>query len=201
MNKLCRPVNRTIEQDWDKIRKIYNRVVAKMKNNELDADSQWVEEWGSTQYNLGKLGSLIMGDTLTPQWGAASGPIFESALPWASQARELFKSLNFHSMIWSDTIANVARHRDGQPDHEVGMPECKINFIVSSDDINAKTIVYDNLYSEQYPSTLNSVWLLDTSYPHEIWSNGHREVFQFKFFNHYADVANFLETIGSITFK
>jgi len=204
MNKLCCPVNITIEQNWDSIRALYRTVFDKQKLGKLDHDLIEVDEWGGTQYNLDRHGSLMLSQRLSPNWGSLSGPILNRLLPWHKQVVEIFKPLNFGMVIWSDTIADVTRHVDAKISEEYSLPQCKINYIVSSEDQLAKTIVYDSnedSYYESYPSTLNHAWLLNTSHPHEIWSKGHREILQFKFFNHYDDVADFLKQVGPITLK
>jgi hypothetical protein len=184
----------TIDQDWNKIRKIYSVIVDKMNNDQIDS-FYYIEERGGTQYNLGSFGSLVYGDGLSPDWGAWGGPLLESSLGWVQQARDYFQGLNFHGMIFSVTEHPVDLHIDGRPPEEKHLNECKINYIVETQDVSAKTYVYNqdspDIF-EWYPSIPGHAYLLDTSNPHEVQASGHREVLQFKFFNTFDEVKNFL---------
>lgn len=202
-NSLCSSVDITISQDWESIRKMCKTLVDKKNQGELDKNSRYINEWGGTRYDLDKYGMFFIGNELTPNWIVASGPILYRLLPWYPKAKELFKTLDFN-IIWSVTETDVLLHQDGKTGEAENRPACKINYIVYSEDVNATTVVYDKndpSISASYPSTLDRGWLLDTDNPHEIWSKGHREVLQFRFFNEYKEIRELLDQIGPIRFE
>lgn len=196
-------VNITIDQDWDRIRKIYNHILQKRLDNSL-TDNYFVPEWEATQYNLGTLGSLVYNEILSPDWGTWSGLLLDSSLGWVQQARDYFRGLNFHGVSFSVTEHSISQHIDGKIASENDLAQCKINYIVYSEDQSATTYVYnrdDPTICNSYPSDFGHAYLLDVTHPHEVHSAGHREVLQFKFFNSYDEVKSFLEKAGPVHFS
>ena len=197
---MIKSVDITIHQDWNKVRDLYNSVLAMKDANKL-TNKHAVTEWYSTQYDIGNYGSLIYDheDALSKDWGVLNGKILHPQLSWYNQARELFANLNFHGCAWSVSNTNIRLHCDGKTESEKDQLFCNLNYIISSDDPTGSTISYDSDTVSSYPSVPNTAWLLDPGLPHEVKCNGHREILQFKFFNSYDNVANFLDAYGPIT--
>jgi hypothetical protein len=201
MNRLCRQIDMTIDQDWTSIRKYYSAVLNKLDRGELAADNTHVQEINSTQYNLDHFGSLVMSDHLSTRWGFLTGALLEQMLPWAPRACEIFSPLTISSIAWTVTTGNVAVHCDSKVLSEQDLGICKINFIVDSNDpaaITTLTDINNPEYSESYPTVPGTAWLLDVLQPHSVTSAGYREIVQFKFLNSYAEVAEFSKQIGPI---
>ena len=201
MKRLCCQVDMTINQDWTPIRKYYSAVLNKLDRGELDADTTYVQEIKSTQYNIGHLGSLTMSDHLGTRWGFLTGALFEQMLPWITHAREIFAPVTLSNISWTVTNGNVSVHIDSKSLGEEDLGLCKINFIVDSNDPAAVTMLTDvnnPEYSESYPTVPGTAWLLDVLQPHSVTSTGYREIVQFKFLNSYAEVAEFFKQIGPI---
>lgn len=201
MNRLCCQVDMTIDQDWTPIRKYYSAVLNKFDCGELAADSTYIQEINSTQYNLGRFGSLTISDHLSKRWGFLTGALLEQMLPWTAHAREIFAPVALSGISWTVTTGDVAVHADAKNFGEEHLGFCKINFIVDSNDpaaVTTVTDINDVEYSESYPTVPGTAWLLDVLQPHTVTSTGYREIVQFKFLNSYAEVAEFFKQIGPI---
>jgi hypothetical protein len=62
-------------------------------------------------------------------------------------------------------------------------PVCKVNYIISCADPDAVTLsqdANDPTIFHSYPSVPHTAWLLDTGLPHEVKSQGCREILEFK---------------------
>lgn len=189
------PVRIKIENfDWKIIRKLHQVMLDKQSRREYSSFNPH-DYGGDPRYDFAGLGSLIYGDQLSINWGTMCGPLFESKLPWIDTVRDYFSGLNFHGVLWSKTYGNVAKHMDVPNINEENKSQCKINYIVSAVDLNAVTKVYDpnnENIEESYPSIPGQAFLLDVNCPHEVLCDGEREVLQFKFFESFNTVKNFL---------
>jgi hypothetical protein len=200
MPKMQKQCNIKIYQDWDKIRSMYDTLLDKKLSGEI---KNITHKPTMTIFSMGSLGSL---QSYThhgpPDWTLWSGKLLEKQLHWATQARDFFSGLNFNGFSWNSHAGNVSLHVDHtEPD----IPICKINYIVRSDDINAKTISYDptdKTYTETYYSIPDTAWLLKITKPHEVVNipSGKRETLQFSFNNEFDDIAEYIDIKGPITF-
>lgn len=201
---MIQPVDLTIHQNWNKVRSLYQSILAKKEANTFP-NKNFLETGQAKLYNIGSYGSLIYEDSdmLSKDWGNLTGKILYQTLPWFNHAQRIFADLNFYSCNWSVGHTNIRRHCDGKPDKESSLSFCNLNFIVSCEDPTAVTLSYDasdpNIVSS-YPSKPNTAWLLDPNLPHEVKNSGLREILQFKFLNSYDNVAKFLNQTGPIVF-
>lgn len=203
-NRLCRPVDLTINANWKKIRDVYNFINGQRINGKLDKDSLSVPEYNAVQYNLGTHGSLILALTLSDDWCSWGGEMLSNLLPWSNKIHEMFAPLDLCEIVLSVTYTDIKLHIDSKRDGEEEREHCKLNYIVTSEDVNGKTWIYDRddpTYSEYYPSIPGKAYLIDVTHPHKVDSNAYREVLQFKFWNTFEEVASVLDRLGPITLK
>jgi hypothetical protein len=207
MSKMQKQYNIKIHQDWDKVRSLYSVLMEKKSKGlleEVDMSEQKYSD-NARLYAIGTMGGLLSTDDLgIKDWTMWSGLLLEKQLPWADQAREYFSGLNLHGFTWNPSIGSAQRHIDA-PMKVKTFPMCKINYIVKSDDINARTVSYDltdETYTETYYSVPDTAWLLKISMPHEVINdpNGKRELLQFEFHNEFEEVAEYLDKKDSIVF-
>lgn len=203
MDHLQKPVNLVINQDWSEILTRYDTIHNMMLAGKFDKDSQWVPEWAAMQYNFSSMGSIILDEILSKEWGTWTGPLLYSHFKWMQDAEKFFADLNFHGVGLSVTYEDVALHMDGKRGEEQLLPQCKLLYVVRSDDKDAVTISHDkdNLsLTKSTISTPGTAFLLNTNEPHEVKSNGYRAVLQFKFLEDFKTVSKFLDNCGPIAF-
>lgn len=200
-----------VNQDWEKIRQIYQTLAQKINTNTLSSDtkSDIVQNdagsvYGYTQYNMNTFGSVLRSDEgLSADWDTWCGPMLYRMLPWYQYAHDVFAGLTLQTIAWSVTYEDVKLHIDPKVGDESNLGQTKINYIVSASDPNAVTKVYDKLnpnISSEYLSIPNTAWLLNIDNPHEVKCQGRREVLQFKFLNDFSEVCKILQQIGPIRF-
>jgi len=207
---LIKKVDMTINQDWFKVRNAYDLIYNKIINGELDKysyDHGYSIADNSKAYDLSNFGSV----ELTKGWSEKDwlfwqGQYFYSLLPWYKQAKEYFKDLEFESIMWVVSYDTIREHIDLKHISDVNTPDdppqCKLTYIVSSQDPDAYTIARDVKNSEifaTYQSIPDTAWLLHTGHIHGVYANsGLREVLQFKFNRTYDEVCAYLDKIGPI---
>lgn len=216
MSKLQRQCDIKIYQNWDNIRLLYDNLLDKKLAGKFKETDLTEEFEGSTlqyqnytqitkSYSFGFLGTLMSSNDLTiDDWTTWSGTFLEKQLPWAEQAREYFSGLNFNGFTWSPMVGSAIKHVDA-PGKQKTAPMCKINYIVKSDDHNARTVSYDPIdetYTETYYSIPKTAWLLNIAKPHEVIndSNKKRELLQFNFNNTFEEVSEYLDKKDPIVF-
>ena len=206
MDYLQKPVNVKINQDWSEILKKYDNIHSMILSGKLDKDLQpKAAGWPVKRYNFGNMGSVLIDDAaLSNNWGTWTGPLLDSQLKWIDQARKLFVNLNFyHSVGLSITYEDVAVHTDAKPYDESDLSQCKLLYVIKSEDPNAKTIshdINDPTITRSFPSVPGTAFLLDTNSPHEVKAKGYRAVLQFKFFTDFNVIADFFDRHGPIEF-
>ena len=189
-----------INQDWEKLSKCYSEICKKHKENQLHS-KKYVEEWDGILYNLDKFGSLFYGNDKGIVWYTWSGQLLESMCPWVKEAKTLFKDINFKSLSYQVTTEGIPLHVDSKIEAEKDEGQCKINFIVETQNEDIITTVIGENIVDSYRSIPNTAWLIDTNYPHSLNGKGRRVSLQFKFFNNFETVSNFFQNQGQITFK
>ena len=200
-DRLQQQIDLKIQYDWSKIRDYYNILIKNMSENKFDkyAKEYPDEENGlATYYSIGNHGCIIHNDGLSKDWNIWTGKMLESMVPWIPEAKGLFKNLKLDSIKFGSITTSVKKHRDGGVNSE---PMCNLTYIISSADPNARTISYDNndpRITKVISSTPGTAYLLDTQTPHEIISEGFREVFQFCFKNDFDILVDQLNNIGPI---
>jgi hypothetical protein len=189
----------TIQQDWNPIRKVYQSLLDLKQANKLREE---VNDSPTAHYRIGNHSSLLVDKKSTlNDWTSLSGEIVDINLKWINQARKLFSGLNFQGCAYNVTHIDLQLHVDIFP--EEIKPVCKVNYIVSCEDPNAITLSQDAddaTIFHSYPSVPRTAWLLDTGLPHEVKSQGCREILEFKFHNSYETLCEFFTQVGPIVF-
>jgi hypothetical protein len=141
-----------------------------------------------------------------------NGPILNKLIPWHNKIKDAFTGLNYVDLSYQINFGSIPEHIDPIDQFDVkdqfnaksepGLKLCKINYIISSDFPDSKTIVYDrdSDQTEFYPSTVGGSWLLDVTKPHEVIGNGTREIASFKFYNTFSEVKNYMKMKDPIIF-
>jgi hypothetical protein len=203
MDYLQKPVNLVINQDWNEILTKYDTIHSMMLAGKFDKDSKWVPEWVAMQYNFSSMGAIVLDKVLSKDWGTWTGPLLYSHLKWMQHAEKFFADLNFQGVGLSVTYEDIAIHTDGKLDEERLLPQCKLLYVVRSDDKDAVTISHDkdNLsLIQSMVSVPGTSFLLNTNAPHEVKSKGYRAVLQFKFLEDFKTVSKFVDNCGPISF-
>jgi len=210
---MCK-VNMTITQDWVRVRDAYERILKKIDNGELDNYKKiggYGEADQAADYDLGSYGkmSITMGWS-EREWLFWNGKYLHTLLPWYSQAVEYFDGVILEDIMWVVSYDTIREHIDMKHKNDIkdpdDPPQCKLTYIVSSEDPDAYTVsrdVNDHDISDQYPSTVDTAWLLHTGHLHGVYSepNMKREILQFKFASKYSEVCELLDRKGPIHFK
>ena len=197
-------VNLEIDYNWSKVREFYHRLVkdtANGKFNQYAHEYPHEENGPMTIYGISNYGSIMHSDDLSKNWNIWTGQLLENMIPWFPEAKELFKNLKLDTIKFGSNTSSVKKHVDGTFDSD---PICNLTYIISNTDPNAKTISYnvnDPKITKATPSIPGTAYLLDTQAPHEIISDGPREVFQFCFKNDFNYIVNELNNIGPIRLK
>jgi len=201
---LLRPVDlEIVNQDWNKVIEFYYKACAMRDAGKFTGN--YIEEILSTEYSFKEFGSITTQFDENDEWywDTISGKIFDSFFPWLPEAKKTFKNLNLANISLSLTPGDIKLHIDAKKTSEKSSNQCKINYVVSTEDPNAVTTVYDindkNIFAS-YPSIPQKFWLLNTDHPHEVKSNGFRIMFYFKFYNSFEEVADRLAQLEPIRF-
>ena len=211
---LMRKVNMTITQDWSKVRGACDRILKKINNGELDKYKK-AGGYGladqATDYDIGSYGkmSITMGWS-DREWLFWNGKYLHSLFPWYPQAVDYFNDVILEDIMWVVNYNSIYEHIDMKHKNDTedpdDPPQCKLTYIVSSEDPNAYTIsrdVADHSIVDQYQSTVGTAWLLHTGHLHGVYTkpNMKREILQFKFASKYSEVCELLDRKGPINFK
>lgn len=196
---MIQSIDITVHQDWRVIRKLYQTVSDLAQANKL---KQEVNDSPTAHYLIGNHSSLLIDKKSTlNDWTSLSGEVVDINLKWIDQARRLFSGLNFQGCSYNVTHIDLQMHVDIFP--EEIKPVCKVNYIISCEDPDAVTLsqdANDPTIFHSYPSIPHTAWLLDTGLPHEVKSQGCREILEFKFHNKYETLSEFFNLAGPIVF-
>lgn len=214
MSHLQRQVNLTIVQDWNKTRQVYQKIKQKIDNGELEKTATqggYHEKDVAKDYAMPGSGKMTVTHGWSKDWNFWHGPLLYATFPWYKQAVEYFSGLNLSSIMWVVSREAIVNHIDMKDIHDPvntdpdDPPQCKLTYIVSSEDPDAKTVSYDINnpgIRASYPSIPNTAWLLATGHPHEVVARpGLREILQFKFDNTYQEVSDYLDKKGPVHFE
>lgn len=210
-----RKVDMTITQDWTSLRDAYERILKKIDSGAMDryktSGSGYSENDKSTAYDIGSHGRMeISMGWSTREWLFWSGKYLHNLLPWYSKAKEYFDSVVLEDIMWVVNYDTIYEHIDMKHKEDIknvdDPPQCKLTYIVSSEDPDAYTIsrdVTDHSIVDQYPSTVGSAWLLHTGHLHGVYTkpNQKREILQFKFSSTYDEVCELLDRKGPVHFE
>jgi len=191
---MIKQVNLTINFDWSRVSKAYDSVILKTQN---DSNFTYKKEWVADISSLGPAGIIIHDNMLSTNWNIWSGPMLLSLLPWRTQLNDVFQGLTIHSISFLVADHNISKHTDGRSIEEQNIPFTNLNYIIRSDDSEARTFLYDLDWETilgTYSSTPNTAWIINPDYPHEVEVAARREVFQIKFANSFQEVYDFLNT-------
>jgi hypothetical protein len=196
-HQLVCPINLNFDINWTRIRNIYSKLNEKLNQDIFSLHPETF--YKADRHDIGSYGALITSTVLTESnWVVWAGKLLETMLPLELlQLRQdmIEAGLNFNNFTYFQHSGNIATHRDGQRQSEILGGHCNLNFIVSCEDPDARTITYSDTiqdYTESYHG-VNSWWLLDTSIRHRVINTGNREIFQLKIFDSFEKVKTFFE--------
>lgn len=197
--QLVYPIELNYNIDWDRIRKIYSKLVEKTNQGVFQKHSE--PNYDADRYDIGSYGSIISSISLTSgiDWNVWGGKLLETVLPLellALKQEIIGGGLNFVNFNYFQHTGNVDLHCDGKRKGEAPGGHCNINYIVTCNNVSTETIVYSDTvdgYKESYNGS-GKWWLIDTAKPHEVKNSGFREVFQIKIFDPFEKVKDFFET-------
>lgn len=194
-NLLKCPINLQFDYDWKRVNRIYQRILEKKLQGNYK--SSFEGSYDAMVYSLKTHGAVIASTSLTNhEWNIWTGPLLEFVLPDNVQelANKLLESnLNFINFGYFIHYGEIKKHSDGVEDPRGAEGHCNINYVISSTDPNAKTHLHNTKTGvcEEYPSTVGTTWILDSSVDHWVSNTGAREIFQIKVFSPFDKVKQF----------
>lgn len=204
MRQLIAKLDIKIEQDWDIIRKLtpvdQSILDSCVQNNKIELI-----------HNTEDHAIAYMGQ-LSHNWTIHSGPVLKNNLPWYEHFLELIKPLQYDGCGFQKHNLPVFEHADKLECHSdtginhilVPDGQCKINYVIGSNDPDSVTVIRDRDNSENistYGAEPNNAWLIDVNHPHYVKCNGYREVISFKFCEKFETVLNHFKNLGPLVLK
>lgn len=191
------------QHDWRRVQYIYRHLGHMIDQDMFCSNKKYEPAYRATLYSINGHGCVAENVTLCADqapWRIWTGSMLEHVIPWAKSLRQRLErsSLRFVNFSYFSHSGLIASHIDGKSDLDRAEGHCNINYIIAAEDPNAYTHVGQNEDIRQYRSTAGNAWLLDTSVPHGVMTNGRREIFQMTFHSPFADVKNFLETTPNL---
>lgn len=192
-----------IIQDWDLIRNLtYNDPTMMQKSVNLN----------TIMLDHGDGHAVAYMGSLSEDWAIFSGNLLNDAMPWYKNFLEIIEPLQYDGCGFQKHRKSITEHADIRACHSDSEKshglepdrQCKINYVVSSDDPDAVTIVTDRddpTNISKYGSTPNGAWLLNINHPHYLKCNGYREVLSFKFCEKFETVLEHFNKLGPLTLK
>jgi hypothetical protein len=197
------PLPITIDHDWSRVRKVYEKLTTNYRDGFFNASTQWIDDYKAYGADIGIHGRFSMSEKLTDgvQWYQWSGSLLERLLPFAHQLRQTFQynGLHFCNFSYTQHTGSIDRHIDSKRSEErtgTNDPlknQCNANYIITSLDPNSSSYWEYQDSTHWYPSKPGQTWLIDSSVPHWVANNGFREVFQFRFHDPYLTVKQYFE--------
>lgn len=189
------PTNLKFDYDWKRVNRIYQRILE--KKSQGNYKPSYEKSYDSMVYSLKTHGAVISSTSLTNyEWNIWTGALLEFVLPKEIQklSKKMSESnLNFINFGYFIHQGEIKKHRDGVDDLRGAEGHCNINYVISSTDPNAKTYLHNTTTGvyEEYPSTVGTAWILDSSVDHWVKNSGTREIFQIKVFSPFKKVKQF----------
>jgi hypothetical protein len=191
-----------IDQDWNPLIQKFN-YLKKILANFPEEKAKYIEGYKSYRYDFGDSGSIIFYDILTSTKKTASGwsgKLVENFLPWISRLKTDLSDLNLVAIGIQENLENLSIHADGQ-ESSTTVKHCKLNYII--DDYTDVTYVRDNHNNiNNYCSTKNTAWLIDTTKPH--WTENNtkpRYIFQLTFHQDFDEVNQWFKQKGKLYYN
>lgn len=204
------PINLQVNCDWNRIRRIYNRLIEKRYQGYF-VNEVYEEEYCTHVHSINRHGAITCNTTLTNHdWHMWIGTFLEHIIT-DNNVKELSKKLldakiNFKNFGYFIHYGDINEHIDVTPKEVTeSLPfkhatpgSCNLNYIISSTDQNAYTYLRDPSrgIEERYPSIVGTTNLLDPEVFHGVKNEGTREVFQIKILSPYNQVKEFLSENG-----
>jgi hypothetical protein len=193
------PLPLIIHCDWNRIRKIYQKLVENYSNDFFNNRKQWIDCSRQTACDIGRYGRLSYSQTITKEpWFQWSGLLLESLVPWAGKLREhtLSAGLCLQNFSYFHHYGNVNCHIDIKEtkDKSFEKNQCNVNYIIVAEDQQSKSFFEHHDGVHYYISKENCAYLIDSGVSHWVTNTGYREVFQIRFHDSYKSVKNFFDT-------
>jgi hypothetical protein len=184
-----------IQQNWNVVRKAYSHVA---KHGSIPERTKEAVITTKDAYTFAQIGDVS--DT----WDAIGGKNGMILFPWYNSFLKHISGLRFDGVSYNILWDDVATHYDrpmvlSRDDIEPSERQCKMNYIISCDDSDAKTIVWDRndtSNTQEYPSTPDKAFILDINYDHKVNCKGQREFLSFRFCNSLEEVKEYFEEKG-----
>ena len=186
--KYCQQVDLRIEHDWGQTKKVSNNLIA------LESRAETRSMYGNSEHlTIGNLGVLSKHEP-SKSWYRIASPVVNKTMPWLANMLDLFSELKPDDGAISLMFGSGAAHVD--------MPHMQsaLNFIFDNSDNNAYTWVEYDDHFEQYPSIINTAWILDTQKPHGIANSGERWTLSIHFNTDYHIVKSWFEQHPQLIF-
>lgn len=188
------PLPFDIDVDWNRVRKIYQKIIDNYHQGFFEKTTSWVNEHYAYGADLGEHGRLSISTSLTNgvNWYIWTGSFLERLLPFSERLKYQFQkdNINFCNFAYMQHTTDIAKHIDGNIDPLI--KQCNLNYIVAADDTNATSYFQDSSGIHSYPSTPGKAWLINNSVDHWVDNQNFREVFQIRFHDSYDRVKQYL---------
>lgn len=186
--QFCQQVDIKINHDWEHTKKIVRQMIS------LESCTSITEQYGnSDHYELGNIG-ILSKHRLSKSWYRLASPVVNKTIPWLESMLTAFADLNPDDGAISYMMGNGGEHVDWPH------MQTALNFIFDNTDKNAHTWVKSDNYYEEYPSTINTAWILNTQQLHGIVNTGERWALSIHFNTDYADVKSWFEQHPKLSF-
>lgn len=186
--KYCQQVDLKIEHDWGQTKKVSKNLIG------LESRAETKSMYGNSEHlTIGNLGVLSKHEP-SESWYRIASPVVNKTMPWLAKMLDLFAELKPDDGAISLMCGSGAEHID------LPHMQSALNFIFDNTDNNAYTWVEYDDHFEQYPSIINTAWILDTQKPHGITNTGERWALSIHFNTDYHIVKNWFEQHPQLIF-
>ncbi len=184
----CQQVDLRIHHSWDQTKKVSKKLI------NLESRSEIASMYGNSEHiKLGNMGVLSKHE-LSESWYRIASPIVNSTMPWLSDMLDAMSILKPDDGVISLMNGIGAEHID------LPHMQTALNFIFDNSDDTAYTWVKDHEHYEQYPSVINTAWILDTQKLHGIVNKGERWALSIHFNTDYAIVKDWFDKHPQLIF-
>lgn len=182
MSRYFQQVPMKITHDWAKTIAVSKKFVALEPHAQAETFPPNAGIKGSAHFDLKSLGVLGK-NYLSESWYTMVGPAITKTMPWLPMILEDMRDLGPDSGAISFLSGDAAEHIDQPKDLSA------LNYIFHSTDLMAHTYVGN----EQYPSLVDTAWIIDATVPHGIRNAGERWSLSIHFSAPYSELKSWCE--------
>lgn len=176
------PLAIEINFNWNQVRSRYLDLADKIQAGQLPVEQ--LPLWNAGFTRIGLEGGMTSCLNYTAEtWHTWMGETLENLVPWTKHLKQQFADagLDFKNFSYFEHTGNINPHIDSHPMGLDAHQQCNVNYIVASDDAEAKSY-FDDGTVWSYPSAVGQAYLMHTGYTHWVTNNNRRAVFQMRFF-------------------